>query len=226
MIELDRREVARFRAAVRRCVAGRPRGLELPVVLEQSKGGLMLSAVLEETAIALRLPAASERNERLVVPFSTLATVEGPGGGVATFETTANGSIHCRWQDRAERRELDCEPVPAEKQPPAQSPVGKLHNADPSLLAALHACGQTAGQESGGRFALARVQLRGQRGEVAGTDGRQLLLWGGFAFPFQDDLLVPAVPVFGSGPFAGEPDVRIGRTAKQVVVAMGRGRSG
>src|SRR5437899_594277 len=81
MIELDRREIARFRVAVRRCVAGRPRGLELPIVMQQSKGGLTLSAVLEDTAVALRFPTASGLDERLVVPFSTLATLDGPGGG-------------------------------------------------------------------------------------------------------------------------------------------------
>ncbi len=221
VIELDRREVTRFRAAVRRCVAGRPRGLTPPVVLEQSAAGLTLSTVLGETALALRLPPAGGPHERLVLPFSTLAALDGPGGGVATFAATDAGQIHCCWQDRGGRRELDGEPVPAEQPSRPLPPVGKLQPADPSLLAALHACGQTASREPGGRFALQRLQLRGRHGEVAGTDGRQLLLWGGFAFPFRGDLLVPAVPVFGSRDFAGQQDVRIGHAAQHVAVAGG-----
>jgi hypothetical protein len=65
------------------------------------------------------------------------------------------------------------------------------------------------------------LQLRGQAGELAGTDGRQLLLWGGFALPFREELLVPAVPIFGGRELAGEQDVSIGRTAKHVAVAAG-----
>jgi hypothetical protein len=65
------------------------------------------------------------------------------------------------------------------------------------------------------------LQFRGQAGEIAGTDGRQLLLWGGFALPFREDLLAPAVPIFGGRELAEEQDVRIGRTAKHVAVAAG-----
>jgi hypothetical protein len=85
----------------------------------------------------------------------------------------------------------------------------------------LHACGQSANRETTSRFALARLQLRGQFGQVIGTDGRQLLIWGGFELPFQEDLLVPAVPIFGSRDFTGEQDVRIGRTRKYVNVTVG-----
>ena len=40
------------------------------------------------------------------------------------------------------------------------------------------------------------MQLRGGRGEVAATDGRQLLVQGGFAFPWAGDLLVGRCPAF------------------------------
>ncbi len=39
MILLDRREAGRFRAAVRRCVAGRPRGLAPYVVVRRKSDG-------------------------------------------------------------------------------------------------------------------------------------------------------------------------------------------
>jgi hypothetical protein len=204
VIELDRREAARFHAAVRRCVAARPCGLAPPVVLQQSQDGLMLSAVLAETALVLRLPPAHRPHERQVIPFSSLAALDGPGAGVATLEMPANGTVHGRWQDRGAIRELDGDPVPAAQRPPQLPPVGKLQAVDASVLAALHACGQTANRAIGRPRALGRVQLRGQRGEIVGTDGGQLLLWGGFAWPFQENLLVPVVPVLGSQDLAGE----------------------
>ncbi len=221
MIELERRATARFRATLRRCVASRPRSLAPPVILQQSKDGLTLSAVLEETTLSLSLPGAGGPAERLVVPYKTLAALEGPGAGVATFDTSDDGTVCCRLQERGATRELACDAVPDEQQPPALPVVGKLHGVNPTLVAALHACGQTAKREPGGRFALARLQLRGQAGEVAGTDGRQLLLWGGFELPFQENLLVPAVPVFGSREFIEAPEVRIGRTSKYVTVSVG-----
>jgi hypothetical protein len=219
-MELDRRDLVRFRAAIRRCVAGRPRGLAPPVTLQQNKGGVTLSVVLEETALALHLPGAGGATECLVIPFSTLAALDGSGGGIVAFESTENGRVRCRWQDRGEAKELDSEAVPPESQPALPS-LGKLHSVNASLLTALHACGQTANREQSGRPALTRLQLRGQAGEIAGTDGRQLLLWGGFVLPFREDLLIPAVPIFGGRELAGEQEVRIGRTAKHVAVAAG-----
>ncbi len=79
-MKLDRRDLARFRAAVRRCVAGRPRGLAPPITLQQNKGGLTLSVVLEETALALQLLCAGGPALRLAIPSSTLAALDGPGG--------------------------------------------------------------------------------------------------------------------------------------------------
>jgi hypothetical protein len=221
VIELERREAARFRAAVRRCVAGRPRGLAPPIVLQQTKDGLTLSAVLEETAISLCLPGAAGPTERLVVPFSTLAALDGAGGGIATFEAVDGGAVRCRLTERGESKNIDCESVAADQQPPVLPSVGKLHPVHAAILPALHACGQTVNRDTDTRFALARLQLRGQAGEIAGTDGRQLLLWGGFELPFRENLLVPAMPIFGSRDLTREEDVRIGRTTKHVVLAAG-----
>src|SRR5262249_10791002 len=105
--------------------------------------------------------------------------------------------------------------------PPLLPPVGKLHPADPSLLQALHACGQSASREPANRFALVRLQLRGASGEIAGTNGRQLLLWSGFTLGIDGALLIPALPVFGSRELAGEREIGIGRSTRHVTIAAG-----
>jgi hypothetical protein len=89
------------------------------------------------------------------------------------------------------------------------------------FLAALHACGQTTSRQDKGRLALGRLQLRGSEGQVVGTDGMQLLVWGGFTLPFEGNLLVPAIPVFGSRELAKETEVCVGHTAEHLVVAAG-----
>ncbi len=46
------------------------------------------------------------------------------------------------------------------------------------------------------RYALNCLQLRG-RGDIAATDGHHILIQSGFAFPWAENLLVPAKSVLG-----------------------------
>jgi hypothetical protein len=65
-----------------------------------------------------------------------------------------------------------------------------------------------------------RLLLRGQSGEVAATDGKQLLDHGGFNFGWAEGVLVPAVPVFGSKELGPDQPVEVGRTADHVVLRL------
>jgi hypothetical protein len=56
---------------------------------------------------------------------------------------------------------------------------------------------------------------------VVGTDGRQLLLQKGFAFPWKEDLLIPAVPVFGCAELPRDAPASVGRTDTHVCVEVG-----
>src|SRR5439155_18394192 len=123
------------------------------------------------------------------------------------------------WADRGTPRALPVELVTPGRQhelpePPPLAPVGA------AFLAALYECGRTAARDSG-RFALSKVQVQGKAGRVVGTDSKSALLWGGFRLPFADDVLVPAVGVFGSRELASGVGVRVGRTATHLVVATG-----
>jgi len=79
---------------------------------------------------------------------------------------------------------------------------------------------RTAAKDNG-RFALTRVLLRGKAGQIVATDGKQLLVQGGFGFPWSDDVLVPAVPAFAAKELAGESVITIGRSADHVLIAIG-----
>jgi len=56
VIILNRRDAARFRAALRRCMIGRPKDSALAVILHQTKDELTLSAVVGEVGLSLRVP--------------------------------------------------------------------------------------------------------------------------------------------------------------------------
>ena len=66
------------------------------------------------------------------------------------------------------------------------------------LIAVLAAAGEATDQESL-RYALSNLQLDGQDGSVVGTDGRQLVRFDGFDFPWRDRaILVPATSLFST----------------------------
>jgi hypothetical protein len=88
------------------------------------------------------------------------------------------------------------------------------------FLAALGDAARTAAEQST-RFAVTRVQLRGKSGEVAATDDRQLLLQSGFPLPWQDSVLVPRLPVFGSRDLAFPGPVGLGRAEGHVILRAG-----
>ncbi len=221
MIVLSRRVAWRFHAAYARCVAGRPRGPAPPVVLRQTAGRVTLAAAFPGVVLELAVPGpAGVPAEVLVVPAAALAAAAGPGG-TAEFAGGAwdpfDGSVH--WDG----------PGPAGTALFAFAPPGPGHDPPPRpaapvpaprLVVALCEAGRTAGC-GGGRDALGRVQVRGAAGEVVATDGRLAVVFGGFAFPFAEDVLVPPAPLFGSPAVRGATDVRVGRTPTHLVVSAG-----
>jgi hypothetical protein len=73
-----------------------------------------------------------------------------------------------------------------------------------------------------GRYALTRLQLRGgTTGRIVATDGRQLLVQTGFALPWDGDVLVPALGIFGSKEFHECDGVTVGKTDAHVGIRVG-----
>jgi hypothetical protein len=63
--------------------------------------------------------------------------------------------------------------------------------------------------------------LRGTTGSIAATDGRQVLLQGGFSFPWAGDVLVRRSPVFACRDLPRDRPISIGRTDAHVVLRAG-----
>lgn len=187
----------RFRAVVRKCRPPRSRD-PAPLVFVRAKGGtLTLFAGAGAVAVALSVPAET-------------------GAGTAVT-------------DMAELERADSLGLPArlDAPPPEARPACRVPSlpADPAavpptLLGALHEAGRTAARDPG-KYAVTRVLVRGGAGQVVGTDGRQLLIQGGYEFPFADDVLVPAVPIFGSKELATPEEVRVGKTDTHLVLTAG-----
>lgn len=219
MIVIPRGLARSFRALLRRCVSGRPRGPAPDVVFECEAGTLTVWARTADAGLACTAPAECDDGV-LVVPLTVLAAVE--GGGDDPVELTAGPGPRgeARWADRGTPRVHAFDAVPADREHRPPAPPAGWQAVPPAFLAALFECGRTTARESG-RYALARVQVRGTAGQVVGTDGRTALVWGGFDLPVREDVLVPALPVFGARELASATPVRVGRTAAELVVAAG-----
>jgi hypothetical protein len=98
-------------------------------------------------------------------------------------------------------------------------PAGGHADNGPELIAALAEAARTAARQPC-RFALSGTLLRGKAGEAVATDGKQLLIQGGFRFGWQEDLLVPAVKVFESKELRGRP-AAVARGKDHVFVRTG-----
>ena len=220
MIVIPRGPCRAFPALARKCVSGRPRGPAPPVVCEVSAGSLTVWVRTDDAVLAHSAPCRGVTGDgRVVVPMAVLAAA-GPGTEPVELAVGPEGAGEARFADRGVPTAHPFEVVPPGRQHQLPDPPDDWHPVGPDFLAALHEGGRTAARDAT-RFALTRVQVRGKAGHVVATDGRTALVWGGFSFPFADDLLVPALPVFGSRELAAGGAVRLGRTATHLVVACG-----
>ena len=214
MIVFSRDLARRFRAVARTCVR-EWRKRPPPAVGAAARGGtLTLSADLGDAVVSVTAPAVGP-DAAVAFPLSVL---EAAGGGTdAPVEVTvAGGGGTASWADRAGGRSYPFTPLPVPPLP--RDP--RLAVVPAAFLAALHECGRSAGAGTA-RFALHAVRVRGSAGTVTGTDAKQALVWGGFAFPFAADVLIPAVPAFGTRELAGAGEIRLGLTDAHLVVAAG-----
>jgi hypothetical protein len=88
------------------------------------------------------------------------------------------------------------------------------------MLRALHDASQCTDQEST-RYALGCIHLWGAFGQIAATDGRQLLLQTGYRLGFQEEVLAHTTEVFGCAEFPQDQPVLIGKTETHLVVRVG-----
>ncbi len=223
MIVIPRGLARSFRALLRKCVAGRPRGPAPAVVFEAAAGTLTARARTDDAVLAYSAPCRTAGGERVVVPVAVLAAVAGPGAGPVELAVGPGLTGEARFADHGVPTTHPFEAIPPGRQHQPPEPPADWHPVPTGFLTALHQCGRTAAKDAT-RFALTRLRLTGKAGTVTATDGRTALVWGGFNFPFAGDLLVPALPVFGSRELAAGGEVRAGRTPTQLVVGAGRWR--
>jgi hypothetical protein len=219
VIEISRSLARQLWTVFRRCVR-KPYGSHPPAVeFLAGADGLRVWVAHHEVAAECRQPDPRPA-DTLRLPMDALSAFAGRGEEVVTLEAAGPEKLLARWSDRGVPQAVEYESPDAASQPTfpplPQSFVGN----PPELIGALDEAAHTTAADAT-RYAMHRLLFRGRSGEVAATDGQQLLIHGGFNFGWPDDVLVSAVPVFGGKELGPDQPVDVGRTDEHVVLRVG-----
>ncbi|MFO0806442.1 MAG: hypothetical protein U0791_25335 [Gemmataceae bacterium] len=219
MIVIPRDLARAFPAVAKKCLTGRPRGPAPAVVCRVANGVRTLWTRIDGVGLRHTAPADGA-DETLLIPMDVFAAIEAPKPEPVEVSVDAKLRGTASWSDRGQQHTHRFTALrPGKQHAIPELPAG-LTPMPESLRSALHECSRSAARDPEGRFALSYVQLRGDTRQVIGTDAKQALIWGGFAFPFTDSILVPAIPVFGSRELPDAP-VQIGRDKDEFMVVCG-----
>jgi hypothetical protein len=217
LIEIPRSVLRQFRLALKRSFPPRCRPEQkLWVVVKVGKDKLTIHAQHTDAGISLQLPA-HHAPEVLALPAAALDEAQGREGSV-TLERQGD-KIVARWDEAGIPRVLEFDTTDPANLPSFPQPPTSFVVNPPELLKALDQAMHCAAMD-GVRYATCKVQLRGS-GEIVATDGKQLLMQGGFKFPWKDSVLVPRMTLFGAGVLPEDAPVKIGRSGKHVVIQAG-----
>jgi len=221
MIVLERRVAQLFRAALRRCTDGSAaQADQIPVLIRHGKNGILMHAGQENFTIMYSQPGPTG-TDALAFPAAALGLIEGRGGEPVELASLSDDKATARWSEQGVPREIEFPSVKPERVPVPPEPPKTFVPMPAHFLSALNEASQSAAKQPT-KYVLNCVLLKGKTGEMIGTDSRQLLVEGGFKFPFRDDVLIPRSGVFGLAPFhAMNGEVGIGRTKTHVAIRVG-----
>lgn len=196
MITITRNLARLLRTALRRGSLGKAPGQSAALMhFFAGPEGLRIRAADGNAGIEYREDGTRAPQE-IWLPVTLLAAAEGRGQEPVTLEVHEPNQVCVGWSDRGVPQSTShhrVDPTPAMSWPVIP---GSWSANPPRQWEALREAVATAAPERL-RFALDCLQLGGACGQVAATDGRQLLVQGGFQLPWQDEVLVPAARVLG-----------------------------
>lgn len=220
MLTILRSLARQLRAVIRKAAPlGSPRGLKPPILLEANRQGLCVRVQLPDVAVEYH-QAGSHAPGSIHLPFDALDGFSGRHDVPILLEEHGPDTLQARWDDggvpQVRQFAIDHTEIPSSfPEPPA-----RFTALDRAFLQALDVARHCVARD-GVRYSLQKLQFRGGTGEIVASDGRQLLVQKGFAFPWSDDVLVPALAVFGCPELPQDGSVSIGRTNTHVAVRVG-----
>ena len=216
MITITRLLARQVRAVFSRCLSFSSRGPFPPVMFRADGDGLTIRTTSHDAAIAFHQPG-DVSEERFAVPFNVLKQCEGGKADDVTLERI-DQRVAVQWNDGGIPQVVQVEAESTEEDFPAVP--SEMAANDARLVAALRDAAATTNNIAT-RYALSCLQLQGEQGMIAATDGHQLLIQDGFDFPWDDDVLIPARRVFASRELPMGQPVEVGKSDDWVCVRIG-----
>ena len=217
MITITRLMARQIRAVFSRCLSPASRGPFPPVMFRADGGGLTIAAKSHDAAIEFHQPG-DFAEEQFAIPFDVLKRCEGGKADAVTLERI-DQRVTVQWNDGGIPQVIHVDVETTDEDFPAVS--SELRSNDARLVCALRDAAATTDNDAT-RYALNCIQLQGERGKLAATDGHQLLVQGGFDFPWHDDVLIPTRKVFASRELPTDQPVGVGKTNDWVCVRIGQ----
>ncbi len=217
MLELTRLLARQFRAAMRRCVPAGCQRRAPAVLIRAGPEGLSLEARLDRVGLLYHEDGPRPK-AALALKIDDLSRFEGKVKAPVVLEG-GPGKVRARWPEGTADRDAEFDAVPIDAVRPLPDVPGELVPLSAVCREALAEAARTAAREAT-RLVCTCLFLRGATGEVVATDGRQLLIQGGFPLPWREDVLVPSV-AFLTGRELGEGPLRLGRAKDHVVLVSG-----
>ena len=191
-----------------------------PLVFRADAAGVRAEHRYNGLAVAQAGPGSSRPAEAIALPLDALADVEGRDESAVVLEALAPDRTVARWQDHGvpQCREYEV-PALGSLAPFPELPLSWTE-LPCGLLDALAEASAT-GADDNTRYALSCILLKGDSHEIVATDGRQLLVQGGFDFPWGGDVLVKRSPLFSAKTLPRDQPVAVGKTDTHVVLRAG-----
>jgi hypothetical protein len=221
MISFSRQQGRRLRGVFRRHALGlNTRGIIPPLVFVAENTQLRVRHAHGPLAIEHVTEGSYGPEQSIALPFDALADLEGREDAPVALEAVGPETTVARWEDRGIPQTREYNITPLDRLPAFPEEPGAFAPMPTDLCAAVTDAALTC-DDASTRYALSCVQLRGATRQIVATDGRQLLVQGGYAFPWQDDVLIRRAPLFACKELVHAESAAIGRTANHVVIRAG-----
>jgi hypothetical protein len=218
LIQVSRSIIRQFRTVMKKSIGLHcVRGAHPPVVLRTDSNGLTINSGHGGIVLCFQTDGPLSADE-IVISARALDEFEGRDQSTVELEKTSPSMVLARWTDHAVPKLAEFD-MPAIEPAAVPEMPAKFASNDRRLRKALDDAMQIVSNLPV-KYATDKLQLRGG-GEIAATDGGQLLWQSGFQFPWTGDALVPQVKLFGCNELYDTHDVLIGKTDTHVCIRCG-----
>jgi len=193
------------------------RGAHATLEFHAADGELRIRTQIGEVAVEY-FESAPNHQETLLLPSEALDDMQGRKGSLVTLESVGDNTVQVCWNEgsipQIKRYTVANPPNPSSfpERPATLQPM------EADFLKALEDAVKTIGTNI--RFATHKIQLRGGKGSVVSTDGKQVLIQSGFTFPFTEDILIPGLELFGCRELPQEGRILLGKGDKHLTLQI------